>query len=450
LVEIILAMAIFAAVFTFVFGGQWSLADLVANNIKNITAERIGAVTLEEMFFRENQGVLNREPRFYGKNEYIGPFGVAYLSQGKPFNRCTHVNEHRASWRTGWGSIQKFSLSQISVDLALVTDFGLDCNNSGVVFVEPLNEEVVVLDSLVTSVDVLRGFVFVSQNSVDGIVRINTDDPHDQNIAHTSDGINRIDVTSDFVFAAVNSTTSQVAIFENNDDLSFIATTTLPGVAGSRPEAVSIFYADSKIYVGTKRTAGHEFHVFDVTNPQNPEWVGSREMNHNINDIFVKDGFAFLATSGNIRDMIVLDVRNPASMAPALVLDLPGNEDGRSIDVSYNYIFLGRHKSVVPDRPELYVFEYFFNEDSAVLTVQMVDSIKTGGDVVDIGFSDNQVFAATNNTSKEIQFFHLNNDMRLESDFDLNLTSSAGGFDADARKFFASTGNEVHIFENYE
>jgi hypothetical protein len=449
----VLAMALFAAIFAFAFSGQWSLADLVLNNVKKVAAQHIGERVMEEIFMKENESVLSDVPPTYESLENAGPFDIDYTVFGKPFDRCTNTHEYSASWGSGWGSSQSLVMSKMSVDLGLVLDFGLDCARSYFPSFESLSEEVVVADSLVTSVDALNNFVFISQNSLNGIVRINASDNFEQVVIPNPPqvaGLNKIDVTNDFVFAAANSTTSQVVVFRNGDALEFVATTTLPGVTGSRPEAVSIFYSDSRLYVGTKRTAGHEFHVFDVTDPQSPEWMGSREINHNINDIFVKDGFAFLATSGNVRDMIVVDVSDPAFMIPSLVLDLPGNEDGRSIEVGYNYIFLGRHKSVVPDRPELYVLKYFFEEVSRVMSVEIVDSVKTGGDVIDVGFSQGRVFAATNNILKEFQVFGFSDSFEIQPEFYQNLFFAANGFDMQGRKFFVSVGNEVHIFQNHE
>jgi len=168
-------------------------------------------------------------------------------------------------------------------------------------------------------------------------------------------GLNSIDVSEGIVYGAQKSTTTQVAIFDSSN-LSLIATSTLPGVAGVRPEGWSIFYYDDRVYVGTKRTAGREFHVFDVKNPKNPRWLGSLEVNHNINNIVVRENLAFLATSGNVRDLIVLNVADPQNMFQISSLDLPGGEDGRSLDLRGKTLYIGRFRSTAGN-PEFYIVD---------------------------------------------------------------------------------------------
>ena len=175
-------------------------------------------------------------------------------------------------------------------------------------------------------------------------------------------GINALDVANGTIFAALKNSTGQLAIIDPKIHLSespsLIATSTLPGVAGSRPEGWSIFYYDNRIYIGTRRTAGHEFHIFDVSDPHEPVWLGSREINHNINSIVVQSGLAFLATSGNARDLIVLDVLNPQAIFPVAEMDLPGNEDGRSLALLGKTLYLGRFKSPASSiHPDFYIID---------------------------------------------------------------------------------------------
>ena len=121
-------------------------------------------------------------------------------------------------------------------------------------------------------------------------------------------GINDIHVTDEYLYAAkaTGPGSGQLQIFNisgstpNQISPDFEA----GGVSGIDNQAIgnSIFYKDGYIYLGLTATAsGPEFHIIDVHDPANPfeigSWPQSGNLGNDINDIYVKGRYVYLATS---------------------------------------------------------------------------------------------------------------------------------------------------------
>jgi hypothetical protein len=217
-----------------------------------------------------------------------------------------------------------------------------------------------------------------------------------------------LDATQNAVYIAENNPTKQFQIIDTHDKANPIiqGTYSLPGVAGSFPGASSIFYYNNKVYVGTHRTAGRELHVYDVsTNPA--RWLGSLELNHNINAIAVREPYVYLATSGNTKDMIVVDATNPASMKMISSLDIPGPEDSLTLFMEGTTMYLGRKKSTSSvGNPELVAIDV-----SNPLVPIIATSTLYKKDVTGIRVINSHFF---------ISFQNMFNDTYVDSDFEGN------------------------------
>jgi hypothetical protein len=77
--------------------------------------------------------------------------------------------------------------------------------------------------------------------------------------------------------------------------------------------ASSIFFDRNKIYLGTEKWDGDEFSIIDVSDPLQPAKIGGFETGSKINDIFVRDGTAYIADSDQ-NQMRVVDVREPSAI----------------------------------------------------------------------------------------------------------------------------------------
>ncbi|MES2436850.1 MAG: hypothetical protein V4519_02470 [Patescibacteria group bacterium] len=247
----------------------------------------------------------------------------------------------------------------LHADTQTLMDYGDDCGGIPIQQSHSITFKEITVPNA-TSLDVLNDHVYVGalvSSTTEPSLYIFPKDISDTSQAikiHLNQGIRAVDVTQSHMFIAATGTTTQFHIVDIAEPLSAtsISKATLPGVSGSYPDAISIQYYRSRVYIGTHRTAGREFHIFDVENPSQPVWLGSREINHNINDITVDWPYAYLATSGNTKDVIILNVSNPSSILEVSSISFSGNEDSQKIIRAGDILYIGRKRSTLPQNPE--------------------------------------------------------------------------------------------------
>lgn len=367
----------------------------------------------------------------------------------------------RLTERETWQSLRTHSISASGfiTDLLEVKNRGRDCggypNNyqmSGVTSTSAFSTQLPA-GSQATGVDIVGKNVLLSLIATDPIspdllsATIVTDaaGSHlaDERTLDVGGGLNSIDGVGGFVYGARKDTTKQFVVVDARQattaGLSLIASSTLPGVTGAHPEGFSIFYYESRVYVGTKRTAGHEFHIFDVSDPYNPVWLGSREVNHNINDIVVwREGqqtLAFLATSGNTKDLIVLDVSQPSIIAEVNSLDLPGGEDGRSLALMGHTLFLGRFKSVT-NNPDFYAISLDTNS--------VIGSYTVSADINAIRIAHDYAFLATAKPSRPFVVLNIASSTHMFIASDASATAKITALDYQDNIFVAAVFGGEH------
>ncbi|HOX30620.1 MAG TPA: hypothetical protein P5080_05905 [Candidatus Paceibacterota bacterium] len=163
-----------------------------------------------------------------------------------------------------------------------------------------------------------------------------------------------------YAYVANNAAQNQLQVIDVSDPSHPVAITlanrTLPGVGNSYPQGWSIYFYKDRIYIATRETAGPEFHVYDVSDPANPVHLGSKEINHNVNAIVVRDQvvagekktlayLALSATNPAAPEMEVLDVANPAAIpAPVGKFFAAGTQEAKSLYLLEKKIYLGRAK----------------------------------------------------------------------------------------------------------
>ncbi|MBY0539272.1 hypothetical protein K2P56_02455 [Patescibacteria group bacterium] len=244
---------------------------------------------------------------------------------------------------------------------------------------------------------------------------------------NTGNGLYGIDVAGQYAYVIQNDNEDQLQVIDISDPAnpSVAAELTLAGVdgSGSYPEGWSIAYYDERVYIGLRETAGPEFHVIDVSNPQVPVQLGSLEVTHNINDIVVSGNYAYLATSADYGELVIIDISNPASLSLPPNFSTPGTmnmkfnarthaatpaestEDGWSVDVAGGIAYLGRARVNGSTERDYYVLDV-----STPSSVALLGSLKMGlGPNSEV--SDTKVrgrFAYLSTTDSNEPFFVLN------------------------------------------
>ncbi len=215
-----------------------------------------------------------------------------------------------------------------------------------------------------------------------------------------------------YAFAAKDAATNQLMVIDvtNRNSPTIAATASLAGVSGSEPEAFRVYYFDKRVYVITKRTAGPEFHVFDVSNPVAPVELGTGyELNRTVESLVITRKtvagvsrlYAYMAADLDSRELTVLDVTTPSAITEIAYAaqDLPGNQDGSSLYVIADRLYFGRLSTL--SGPELYVF----NVASPSTGIGILGSREIGADVRGVAVSGRLAFLATSQANNEFKVY---------------------------------------------
>lgn len=189
-------------------------------------------------------------------------------------------------------------------------------------------------------------------------------------------GLNSVDVmhnnttgkTYAFVVQNENANQFQVLDVSSSTNPLLIASETLPNITftcspASKPclAGQTISYYNGRVYIGTNYianlilppTKNNEFHVYCVSDPSipgcspsTPIWLGSANVNHNVNAITVRGNYAYLATSNDNNELMVYDISNPGNITQVGGFNAnrtgSDNEDAISLFVLGNRLYLGR------------------------------------------------------------------------------------------------------------
>ncbi len=296
-----------------------------------------------------------------------------------------------------------------------------------------------------------KTFAYVSTRSVDPLAPdlyvIEVTDPRHPLIVSTLNtgvGFNAIAVANDHVFGVQHSTTSQLQIISVVDPSAptLRSSATLGNVnpLGSFPEGWRVAYFDDRIYVGTRETAGPEFHIYDVSNPGAPLALGRIEVTHTINGIAVSGAYAYLATSADYAELTIIDISNPSALTlppsysnvainnkkfNAIALGgLASTEDGASVYVLGNELYLGRKRTNAADELDFYVLNI---SDPSSVTFQkgIRFALPSNTEISGVVVQESRAFLTTTSVKPLITLALDSNEINVQNLCDSTLTVAA-------------------------
>ena len=145
-------------------------------------------------------------------------------------------------------------------------------------------------------------------------------------------------VDNGFVYVTSNADTRELQIIDatNPNAPLLVGGYDDPGTDDGR----GIFVVGGRAYMTL--SAGVDFAVLDVSAPDAPFPISALNIDNVPNEVFVAGDFAYIATSSNTREILVLQL----SVGPTPVLtgslNLPGNTDANTITFSSNTIYVGQ------------------------------------------------------------------------------------------------------------
>jgi hypothetical protein len=369
--------------------------------------------------------------------------GMCYFLQSAiiDISACAKYAEASASWQVPGYATSTVSLPTMLADTAAARALGGDC-----LLLPPAGswtgiapgQSGIFSPGMPTSVDALAGTAYVSANQSPYLRIYKSGFLTYSNSFSASDPLNAVDAARDtetgkvYVFAAVASTTGQLMVIDVTDPQApaELVRKPLAGVSptGSSPQGWRLFYYDRTIYIVARNTAGPELHIFDVSNPAMPVEMGSGlNLGTSAYGIAVRDEiaggvrkrFAYLATTLDSGEVMVVDVTNSQTPAVAATLDLDDagcglsdKPDGTSLFLSGKLLYVGRSHSTgsCTTLPDLYALDI-----SDPTHPKAAASGVAGGGILGMRVSGGHLFAyvSTQANPTDTALFDIDGDMLI-------------------------------------
>ncbi len=294
-----------------------------------------------------------------------------------------------------------------------------------------------------TDIEVRNGIAYLTADSAtankDDLFIVDTND--DNKIIsslNTGPGIAAIEVVGPYLFLAQASTINQLQIVDIHDksapQLISQLKLSLPTPTSTAPFARSIFYDSGYVYVGTEKWNGAELTIIDVTDVYTPNIVGNFETSTLINDIYIKNNIAYLATADQ-KQMRVLDVADKTD--PVLIDSFSPTgwqtQEGRILEYFEEELALGRTVGGfnVVNNHEVFIFS---------TSTEMSEYISKDipGGVYGMLIRNPYIFLLTHHEGKELQIYNSNLSTSIS---EIDLDSAPVKMVCDLSNLYFATGD---------
>ncbi len=403
--EVIIALTILTTALTSAALVVMSSQSLSVDSQESSVALRLAQQNLESVTASSKDNFATLSTSSSTQGEFTKTITVATTSDVN-----TKLVTSQVTWRTDPFRTQKVELTTLVTNWYAYQARGGNLGGSGPTgnWKNPKNDGNADIEDggYTTGIDAVSSTVYITENHAGAanFFIFSATDPLNISLLSAIDtgaGLNSIYYAplSNLAYVAANSTSSQLKIINvsNPSSPTVKKSFQLSGVSGSGAIGKSIFYNNSKVFVGTKTATGPEFHVVDVTSSTNPVDLGSYKVGADINSIFVSGNTAYLATSDSSAELRILDVSNPASITSLATYNATGTEAGLSIYGVGTTIYLGRASA---GDNEFLIFDV-----STPSSPQLLGSASIGGKVNGITARNGLAFLGTENSSKKIQIW---------------------------------------------
>ncbi len=317
--------------------------------------------------------------------------------------------------------------------------------------------------NMATDIDVLQGKVYITANSTktsdkDFFV-VDVADPVHPSIVgslNTGPGLSAVTVVGNYAYvanqsSAISSGQLQIINISNQQSPTLLTTYKLPSVSGTAGVGNSIFYYQSKIYLGTLKATGPEFHIIDVSNPAAPLEIGSWEVNSLVGAIYVSRGVAYLgtpspSTGADTGQLKILDVSNPTNVVSlgSFTSPVTSTQSGQSMYLLGHTLYFGRSGTT------LFTSHKFFTLDiSTPSTVVDRGSKDIGSSINDMIVRTGRAFLVTTDALKEFQVWDVHDPQNTTLTTSLDLPASASAMDCEGSTMYValSSNNALQIIQ---
>jgi hypothetical protein len=260
----------------------------------------------------------------------------------------------------------------------------------------------------------------------------------------SSKGLSAVEVADNYAFTIRNDNIEQLQVIDISSPLNpvVVATSSIPNA----PQAVarSIFYYGEKLYIGTQylpcpscdSKQNNELHIFNVSNPLNPVWQDSINVDRNVNSVVIREELAYLAIGpGSSAPYTPLRIYNIDSnsadyLSQVGVFETSGNHQGRSIYLLGNKIYLGRDRASGNNK-DFHIIDVSNPSLPQEIGSQNLNLSPATAAVTALMVQGDLAFLGTSDSDAELQIFNISDPSNIKPPGDcgntLDLPEAASG-----------------------
>jgi hypothetical protein len=189
-------------------------------------------------------------------------------------------------------------------------------------------------------------------------------------------GVSAVAVVGPFVYVGLeNNVTEMVALRPGDISLETLVVSSVRNLSGTA-DMHAVACAGAYVVAGRESTnSGPEFVIFDDDGATLVE-VGALELGADVNGIALAWPYAYLATSDNTRELVVVSLLSPSAPAVVGALNLPMNADATTVTLSGVSAFVGTANSSSPSGKEASLVDVRIPSSPTLLS-----QIEVGADV---------------------------------------------------------------------
>ena len=268
---------------------------------------------------------------------------------------------------------------------------------------------------------------------------------------NTGPGISAIALAGDKIFAAVTSKVAQLQIIgiSEPDSLRIDSSYKLPLPQASTTPALgsTIFYDRDKVYLGTEKWDGEEFAVIDVSDPLHPVQIGGLEIGSKVTELYARNDIAYVTASGE-KQLLVIDVHDPTN--PILLDSFSPSgwerQEGKTVSFFEDSLGFGRTSGGfnIKQDHELFGWNLAQNLNYSGPNLPPASSTDISGGVYGIIADRSFIYAATRQSSRELQIFEHNLSTTTARAISLPVPPKAMTCDGDSIYVLGSTAPIIY------
>lgn len=268
-------------------------------------------------------------------------------------------------------------------------------------------------------------YAYMANNKANrGFTIVNASDPANPVIASSLDiggkGIH-LAKSGNYIFITVNKSDAELTVIDVSDpaDPSVVATKNMS--EGFKTISISGNY----LYGGSTDNDG--FIVLDISDPLDPDQVANLEFDDEIQAIAISGNYAYVGTEEDDSGFQVINITNP--LLPAQVTSLDVGEEVNAIVISGPYAYIGTEEN---------------NDSFHVVNISNpgspvdVESIDVGGEIQDITISGDYAYAAMDIQNSGLSAINISIPAQPALVYSLDVTGKGTGIASDASYIYLS------------